>query len=189
MSRPPEETPDGNGSLDLRSLYDQHSRALLLFLTRRTADPEIALDLFSETFAQALLKRDSFRGSSAAEAGGWLYAIARNELSKYYRRGDVEQRAVERLAFQRPPASPDTLEDLAVRASLAELRQVVRGSLEQLTPAVREAVELRVVAELDYRTIATRLKVSEGTARVRVSRGLAKLEEILEPEMLQVGAD
>ena len=42
----------------------------------------------------------------------------------------------------------------------------------------RDAVELRVVAELDYREIAMRLRCS--AARTRVHRGLAHLNQLME---------
>ena len=47
-------------------------------------------------------------------------------------------------------------------------------------PSEREAVELRVVAELEYSDIANRLNCTEATARVRVHRGLSRLRELLE---------
>ena len=47
--------------LDIARLYGRHGDALLMFLIRRTADPDLALDLWSETFAQ--------RGRDAAALG------------------------------------------------------------------------------------------------------------------------
>ncbi len=45
-----------------------------MFLARRTADPEVALDLWGETFAQAVAGRRRYRGTTDEEAAGWLYA-------------------------------------------------------------------------------------------------------------------
>src|SRR6059058_1935935 len=45
-------------------LYFRLADRLLVFFTRRTADPEIAADLWAETWSQALSKRDTFRGAS-----------------------------------------------------------------------------------------------------------------------------
>jgi RNA polymerase sigma factor (sigma-70 family) len=53
-------------------------------------------------------------------------------------------------------------------------------ALAQMSPASREAVSLRVVDELDYAAIGERLGCSEVAARVRVHRGLAKLNKLLE---------
>ena len=49
-----------------------------------------------------------------------------------------------------------------------------------LTVGERDAVRLRVLEELDYRTIAARLGCSEGAARGRVHRGLVRLAQLME---------
>ncbi|MDO9354932.1 MAG: RNA polymerase sigma factor [Solirubrobacteraceae bacterium] len=168
------------GGLDLESLYAAHGDALLVYLTRRTADSQIALDLWAESFAQAFEARGSYRGTSDAEAGGWLYGIARRQLAQYYRRGSIETRALQRLELERPPAPPLVVEQLERKAGLVALRDELRTALADLTPATRDAVQLRVVEELGYREVAERLGISEPTARVRVSRGLASLAELLD---------
>jgi len=48
---------------DIAALYDRHACALLTFLTRRTYDPEAALDLMAETFAVAVAQRRRFPGA------------------------------------------------------------------------------------------------------------------------------
>jgi DNA-directed RNA polymerase specialized sigma24 family protein len=55
------------------------------------------------------------------------------------------------------------------------------GALDWLSQGERDAVTLRVVHELDYPAIARRLGCSEGAARVRVHRGLARLADLIEP--------
>jgi DNA-directed RNA polymerase specialized sigma24 family protein len=49
-----------------------------------------------------------------------------------------------------------------------------------MSPSERDAVELRVVAELEYAEIAGRLNCTEIAARVRVHRGLARLNQLME---------
>src|SRR3954470_22438411 len=84
-------------AMDVDALYAKHRDALLVFLVRRTADTEVALDLWAETFAQAVASRRRYRGTTEAEAAAWLYAIAKRQLALYYRRGKAEQRALQRL--------------------------------------------------------------------------------------------
>lgn len=164
----------------METLYADHRDGLLLFLTRRTADPQIALDLWAETFAQAASSSKRFRGSTPEEAAGWLYAIARRQLAGYYRRGTAERRALARLKLERPPADPELLAEVARRAGLAELRGELAVALGGLSPAVRDAVRLRVVDELTYPAVAARLGTTEPAARARVSRGLAALADALD---------
>jgi RNA polymerase sigma factor (sigma-70 family) len=169
-----------SGALDVDALFARHRDELLLFLARRTADPEIALDLWAETFAQAVAGRGRFRGGTGEEAAAWLYGIARRQLAHYYRRGTIERRALGRLQLERPPAGPEVLAEIERRAGLGELRGALADALAQLTPGVREAVALRVVDELPYSAVATRLGIAEPAARARVSRGLAALAELLD---------
>jgi RNA polymerase sigma-70 factor (ECF subfamily) len=164
---------------DIGRLYAQHAESLLLFLARRTADPQIALDLWAEVFAQAAAAARRFRGSGDAEAAGWLYGIARRQLALYYRRGHAERRALDRLTLERPPADPGVLAEIERRAGLDALRADLAAALAQLSPAIRDAVQMRVVDELPYADVARRLAISEQAARARVSRGLAALAGLL----------
>lgn len=167
--------------IDVDALYAEHCEGVLLFLARRTGEPDVALDLWAETFARALQGRQSYRGSTPEEAAGWIYGIARKLLANYHRRGEAEHRAVQRLRLERPPASPEVLADLERRAELAAMRAALAAALAELTPAVREAVEQRVVAERPYSEIAHSLGTTEQAVRARVSRGLSALADALDP--------
>ena len=81
--------------------YEEHAESLLAYLMRRVWDVDVALDLTAESFAQTYLRR-RFRGSTDAEAAGWLYGIARRQLALYFRRSAVEKRALQRLGLQAP---------------------------------------------------------------------------------------
>ncbi len=175
----------GAVTADIEALYARHREPLLLFLARRTADPQVALDLWAETFAHAAAGRRRFRGRSEEEAAAWLYGIARRQLAMYYRRGRSERRALDRLKLERPPADPGVLAEIARRAGLAELRSELEAALAQLSPAVRDAVQLRVVDELSYPDVSRRLGISEPAARARVSRGLAALADLLDARTMQ----
>jgi RNA polymerase sigma-70 factor (ECF subfamily) len=166
--------------LDMARLYGCHAEPLLLFIARRTADPQIALDLWAEVFAQATSSAGRFRGADDEEAAAWLYGIARRQLALYYRRGFAEQRALSRLKLERPPADPGVLAEIERRAGLGVLRANLAAALAQLSPAVRSAVQMRIVDELSYPDVARRLAITEQAARARVSRGLAALAELVD---------
>jgi RNA polymerase sigma factor (sigma-70 family) len=167
--------------MDVDALYVRHRDALLVFLVRRTADTEVALDLWAETFAQAVASRRRFRGRTDAEQAGWLYGIARRQLALYYRRGKAEQRALTKLGLERPPATPELLEEIERRAGLEDIKRELNHALAQLSDPVRDAVQLRIVDELPYADVARSLRISEQAARARVSRGLAALADFLDP--------
>ena len=139
------------------ALYAKHADPLAVWLARRTLDPETAIDLAAETFAQAYLSRRRFRGGTEASAAAWLYAIARHQLSRYHRKGKAERRALGRLGVDVPAAEPEDLERLERDADLASLRTKLDGALQEISDEQRAAVSLRIVEELSYPDVAARL--------------------------------
>jgi RNA polymerase sigma-70 factor (ECF subfamily) len=83
------------------ALYERDAEAVLVFLTRRTLDVEVALDLTAETFAQAWRGWAGVRLDSPEEVRGWMFTIARRQLGHYFRRGHAERRALHRMAHGR----------------------------------------------------------------------------------------
>jgi RNA polymerase sigma-70 factor (ECF subfamily) len=160
--------------------YQSHADGVLRFLARRTLEVEVARDLTAETFAQAFRARRRFRGSTEEEAAAWLYAIARNLLSRYLRTGAVERKATERLGIALSTLTEADHERVVQLAGLAELRTAVAAEFERLVPDQRDALQLRVVEELPYPEVAARLAISEPTARARVSRGLRQMAAALD---------
>lgn len=162
--------------LDLfAAFYDEYSDRILGFLARRVLDPELAVDLLSETFAKALERRHQFRGTSAAEEQAWLYSIARTELSHFWRSGKVEREALKRFAVTVPALGDGEQERIEALAGLSALDDVLLVAMSALPDEQRRAVELRVIDDLSYTDLALALGVSEATARARVSRGLRAL--------------
>jgi RNA polymerase sigma factor (sigma-70 family) len=166
--------------LDIAALYARHCDELLLFLVRRTNDAEVALDIWGETFAQALTARRRYRGSTHEEAAAWLFSIARRQLARYYRRGSAEGRAMQRLRIERPQLNPEIEAELIRRAGLDDLRHALAAAVATLPDDSRQAIALRILEELPYPDVAARLAISEQAARMRVSRGLRALARVLD---------
>ena len=163
------------------SLYEREGEAVLLFLARRTFDVETALDLTAETFAIALSSWGRLGDLGAEQARAWLFTVARRRYGRYLRRARVERRIVERMGIRVPVVHHDDLALIEERAGLGELRRALGRELERLSDGQRQALQLRVVEECSYEEVASRLGVSQQTARARVSRGLRALTSALEP--------
>ncbi len=162
-------------------LYKGEGQDLLIFLTRRTLDGETALDLLAETFAIAMRHWGKLRGLEREQQRAWLFTVARRQFGRYLRRARVERRATHKLGIQVPLVDHDDLLLIERRAGLGELRSVLGRELARLNPDQRQALCLRIVEERSYEDVAAQMGVSEQTARARVSRGLRKLAEALEP--------
>ncbi|HEV2944971.1 MAG TPA: sigma-70 family RNA polymerase sigma factor [Solirubrobacteraceae bacterium] len=161
-------------------LYRGEAESVLIFLTRRTFDAEIAVELTAETFAIALCSWGKLRGLAPEPQRAWLFTVARRRLARYVRRAGVERRAIERLGIEVPSASHDDLLVIEQRAGLADLRVALGRELARLSAGQRQALSMRVVQERPYAEIAELLGVSEDTVRARVSRGLRRLNRGLE---------
>jgi RNA polymerase sigma-70 factor (ECF subfamily) len=162
--------------------YDAYAERVLRFMARRVLDTELALDLVSETFAVALERRRQFRGSTAGEEQAWLFAIARSELSHYWRRGRVERDALARIGVERPPLTDRALERLEERAGVQSVVVELQTALDDLPGEQRRAVHLRVIEDQGYEEIADGEGVTQQVARARVSRGLRALASMLKEQ-------
>jgi RNA polymerase sigma-70 factor (ECF subfamily) len=167
----------------LSAAYRRDARRLLVWLTRRTYDAQLAVDLVGETYARALESRRRYTGDPGdAEAlAAWTWGIARNVLHDALRRGRAERRALHRLGTEPPLLDPVEMRRIEELAELGSLRAALAGALEDLSPEQRDAVRLRVVDELAYPVVAARLGITEQAARARVSRALRILAVALEP--------
>lgn len=171
----------------IAAAYDRDARRLLVWLTRRTYDAQLAADLLGETFARAYAERRRFRGDDADDVSAWIFGIARNLLHDALRRGGAERRALARLGVEGVVLAEDEQERIERLADLGELRTAVVAALAELSDEQRDAVRLRVEHELGYDAIAARLGITEQAARARVSRGLRALAAALEDHRPQEG--
>jgi len=160
----------------LSTLYGRHSEELFRYFKREVGEPQAAVDLVGETFAQAVRGRNKFRGDSLEDARAWLFGIARNLARGFHKRGVVEQKMMESLALERAVIQTDIEPDREL--SPEEASALVEESLSQLKPEYREAIELRYLANRDYPHVAQALGVTEDVARARVSRGIKRLRQL-----------
>jgi RNA polymerase sigma factor (sigma-70 family) len=160
--------------------YRRHVRAVLGAVARRTGDPELAADIASEAFAQAMLsshRYDPRRGEPTA----WLFGIVANTLAAGARRGAAEARARRKLGMG--PVAVDPVDARWIEAlASADVGREAMGYLEQLPDSQRELVAARVIGERSYRELAEAGSMPEATVRKRVSRGLQTLRTRMERE-------
>src|SRR5437899_6803150 len=117
----------------------------------------------------------------------WVTTVARNLLVDHFRKTKQDRLTdsldttssdhedAMPLGEQIPDRGPAP--DSNVRSR--EARDVVHGALQKLSPELREAVILRDLQDMDYKEIATVLKVPEGTVKSRINRGRAELARLL----------
>ncbi len=152
--------------------YRRYESAVIGYMLRRTGNTELAVDLASEVFAEALASSRRYRPEKDS-AAAWLFTIAHHVLTDSLRRGQVDARARRRLGIRDAIVYSD--DDLERIESLISQSGWATRLLEALPEEQRSAVHARIVEERSYADIARELKASELVVRKRVSRGLSAL--------------
>ncbi|HWM10549.1 MAG TPA: sigma-70 family RNA polymerase sigma factor [Solirubrobacteraceae bacterium] len=157
-------------------LYDRYAQRAVGWARRGGVAEADVVDLAAELFAEAWRSRRRFRDPGDGSAAAWLHGIARHLIARYHRRARVDDSARRRLGMSLDYAVEQVVQ---LDGDGGELELAVAG----LPPAQATAVRLRIVDELPYDEIASRLSCTPVTARKHVSLGLRALRNTLDPEM------
>jgi RNA polymerase sigma-70 factor (ECF subfamily) len=151
-------------------LYETYFDRIFNFIYRQTDDEELAGDLCSQTFINALnsLPRYEFRG---VPFSAWLYRIARNEINKHYRKNRRENVfSIEELKVRELIERSDESWD-------EELVQKLINFMKDLPTDMLQVLELRFFEDKDFKDIAFILDMTESGAKMRTYRALDKLRK------------
>ncbi|MGE3175366.1 MAG: RNA polymerase sigma factor [Planctomycetota bacterium] len=166
--------------MDLDRLIDRYRGPLTGLLAAWGNDRQRAIDLAQDTFAEAYLGRDQFRGgwSDDGAVGAWLRGIAHN-LHHGLRRRDRGPRALRRLD------SLDELPAAAVATGAGDdgghpLVPPMQRALESLRGPWRTVLTMRYLEGSGLAEIAALLGLSPRAVEGRLRRARAELKAALE---------
>lgn len=174
-------------------LVRQYNRRIYNICYRFTGSPDEAEDLTQEVFVRMFRTLDSYDQDKAAFMT-WVTTMTRNLLvdnfrkTKYDRASDSLESSVGN--DEDGPTLGERIQDTAQtpdeKLHSRETKEMVHAALQKLSPELREAVILRDLQDMDYRDIATVLKVPEGTVKSRINRGRTELARLLSRTSKQV---
>lgn len=156
------------GSDPAEDAYRNYRDHVYRFLLRRTRDPDEAEELTQRVFADAAsaLKHEAPPRSLLS----WLYAVAERRLIDEIRRRVTARRG---LVLLRPPEeAPDLVYS-------AEILAGVRRALENLPPAQRRIVVMKILEGKSFAEIADELGLTEAACKMRLSRAIAQVKDDL----------
>ena len=164
-----------------------HTRKVYGLCYRFTGSGSEAQDLTQEVFLRVFRTLKTFRAMEGSFAT-WLARVTRNLLIDHYRR--TRQERVTDSIEEQLPMIEEAGATAAVRPDQAlagqEAGQILKATLQKLSPDLREAVILRDLQEMEYREIAEVLQIPEGTVKSRINRGRAELTRLLRKQKLAV---
>ena len=157
------------------ALYQHYYPALSAFLYFLVGSPEVAEDLTSLVFEKVWTHLDALHTQDTA--GPWLFRIARNCATDYFRRRKPTH-SLERLL---PAHHPQTasLEDGTIAR---EQERILLSHLSLLSQHEREVIGLKFVLGMTNREIARILEMPEGTVSSLLYRTLRRLRSALNEE-------
>ncbi len=133
-------------------LVERHEGKILSLAQRMTRNREDAEDVVQQSFQKAFIHLKKFEGESLFST--WLTRIAINEALMLLRR---------RRGTREVPIAESNTE------------------VNELTPGMRKAIELRELGELSTGETAQVMGLSVGAVKARVFHGRRKLRETLKP--------
>ncbi|MBO5905945.1 MAG: RNA polymerase sigma factor [Kiritimatiellae bacterium] len=145
----------------------EYEKKLLNFFWRQGVNINGAEDLVQETYLR--LWKYSDRYKKTAKLSTFLFILARQVLIDSYRRESSrvnrEEAYSEEINQVESPKVPCVVDD-------------VRWAVSQLSPPLREVVELGFFQELPYKEVAEILSIPIGTVKSRMSNALKRLKEV-----------
>lgn len=193
-----EHLPPSEGKSQLLEYIEQNVETLLknitLYIRRAGLEKErkqsgISIEILQETVVIALAHADRF--TTTRQPLAWLLGIAANvikrkkvELAKHSRREILLGCLV---AQNHSLTSEEEILDQILSGSLTEPEpgqvleneEEIEAILSLVSPRDQQMVRLAVIEDLDGESLAQRLGISVGTARMRLSRALHRLRSAL----------
>jgi len=155
-------------------IYERNFTPIYRYVLMRVNDRDIAEEVVSNVFYKAMRKLNLFRWRSIPFSA-WLYRIAANEISNYYRRrkrGSVI--ADKALIEMEEPAESEPMS-----------YDFVNAYIRQLPQKDQDIIVLRFFEKKSFSEIAEITGKRENTLRVNLHRALKKLEALIPGEVLQ----
>jgi RNA polymerase sigma-70 factor, ECF subfamily len=174
-------------------IVQRYHRRIYNICYRFAGSPDDAQDLTQEVFIKMYRTLNSYDVDRGAFMT-WVTTMTRNLLVDHFRKTKQERLtdSLDTTSSEHEDAMPlgEQIPDRGPapdsNVQSRETGEVVHDALQKLSPELREAVILRDLQDMDYKEIATVLKVPEGTVKSRINRGRAELARLLQRTYRQV---
>jgi RNA polymerase sigma-70 factor (ECF subfamily) len=157
---------------NLIDVYEQHSPGIYRYAIRLLGDKTVAEDCVSETFSRFLgvIRRG---GGPKENVKAYLYRIAHNWITDYYRRQPLPELPLEVDEHVEPGSNPARMVLEAME------RERVRVAILRLPPEQQQIIQLRLLENWSHEAVAQVLGKTTDATRSMQYRALASLRRML----------
>ena len=153
----------------LAGLIERYQAPLRYFISRLSANPETAEDIFQDTWLTVIRRIHSLKKTDAFST--WLYRIARNKVYQRFRRKRKLFELNENIAIPN-----DTENDVFSTEDAAKIHRC----LKELMPEYREVLMLRFLEQMSYEQISQVINCKLGTVKSRIHYAKLALKKEME---------
>ena len=153
----------------LAGLIERYQAPLRYFISRLSANPETAEDIFQDTWLTVIRRIHSLKKTDAFST--WLYRIARNKVYQQFRRKKKLSELDENIAVPN-----NTENDVFSPEDAAK----VHRCLKKLLPEYREVLMLRFLEQMSYEQISQVINCRLGTVKSRIHYAKLALKKEME---------
>jgi RNA polymerase sigma-70 factor (ECF subfamily) len=156
-------------------VFDEYYVEILNFVLSRIGyDIDLSKDITQEVFIKAWcnrMKYNEHKGSIRT----WIYTIARNHLTDYYR-------SKEKTKFKPESNIDGVIDSFDLQIEDKEMVQFVMHKVDNMNEGERELIYLRYIQELSIKEIAIITNRSQVAIKVAIHRAIKKLRGIIDEE-------
>lgn len=149
----------------MEAQIEQLYRPLFLYVRKRISNHEDAEDLTQEVF----YKLAKSLNDDVNNLKNWVYTIAKNTITDYYRKKKVLLEDLEGVSFS---------EEIAENTAAEELSTCVSRFIQELPEEYRSIMILSELEGVPQKEIAEQMGINYVTVRSKVQRGRKKLKVI-----------
>jgi RNA polymerase sigma-70 factor (ECF subfamily) len=165
----------------LAEVFDRLAPIVYGGALRVLGDSTAAQDVVQEVFVELWSRPDRY-DPAAGTLRTYLMVLARHRAVDLIR-SELRRVARQERNYRLAPAPPD--ESACAEVMAAETASLVRDAVRLLPDNQRRVVELAYFEGLTFREAANALGIPEGTAKSRLRLALAKLETMLDRQLLE----
>jgi RNA polymerase sigma-70 factor, ECF subfamily len=170
-----------NASVDFEKLVAEHKNAVYRQMIRACGNREDAEDVLIEALLKAYRHMEQLRDSSAFR--GWLAQIGKRVCWQLKQR-EALLPLMQLSVLEDEGRQFSGTEDMESAVALRQMKQLLAGAVEQLSPDYREVYQLRDLDQLPGEEVARRLGISLPALKSRLHRARTMVRQYLDEKLV-----